>query len=295
LNNIDESSYLIIFDELDEDYKHTESTGQYGEYSSLLTSLFKAVQDIKAIFPTHTYKILPIVFLRNDIYEIMLDADKTKWSDLAIELDWNRYKIKELLAFRIARAIDPQALAGSFQQVWDQVFYPTAIRYGQQDDKKMSTFDFITRSTLSRPRDYVRYLRAAAELALAQGNPKISSTVIKKAEGTFSNYLRSELEDEIHSVIPEIKQVLDIIAHMRQQVFSFEQFSTAYQKEVDRGLIENRGAEFILKVLFHFSVVGNQTRVQHLQVFSYLNKEARFNSNDKICVHRGLFKSLQIF
>jgi len=108
LSNIDNSRYLIIFDELDEDYKTITEEEQYKKYTSLITGLFKAAQDIKAIFNSGETKIYPIIFLRDDIYEILQDSDKTKWNDLKISLDWDYEKIKQLMAFRISRAIDSE-------------------------------------------------------------------------------------------------------------------------------------------------------------------------------------------
>lgn len=292
-DHLDDSSYLIIFDELDEDYKDISATVTNEQYKSLLTSLFKAVQDIRSVFPVHRYRILPLLFLRDDIYDILKDPDKTKWSDLAIELDWNIYKIKDLLGFRISRATNPADTPMPFQDAWNQIFSRGEVQYGTKG--RMGPFDYITRSTLIRPRDYVRYLKACAELALAKHSPLIQPSVVKKVDNVFSNYLRSEMEDELDGILPEVRQILDVVAHMRQPTFSFKAFSHAYRNEVHRGVLEDRSAEYVLGVLFHFSVVGNQTRFRNARVFRYLNKEARFNSNDLICVHRGLFKSLQIY
>ncbi len=46
-DHVDDSKYLIVFDELDEDYKDILNAEKHKEYTALLTSLFKAVQDIK--------------------------------------------------------------------------------------------------------------------------------------------------------------------------------------------------------------------------------------------------------
>ena len=104
-NHIDDSKYLIVFDELDEDYKDILNAEKHKEYTALLTSLFKAVQDIKSLFPIGEYSIFPIIFLRDDIYEIVSDPDKNKWSDFVTELFWDTTEIKNLLAFRISRSL----------------------------------------------------------------------------------------------------------------------------------------------------------------------------------------------
>lgn len=292
--NLDDSSYIIVFDELDEDYKDVSAPERYSQYNALITSLFKAIQDIRSVFAPPSYKIFPIIFLRDDIYELVRDPDKSKWSDLIIELDWSTDKIKQLLTFRISRALDASGETLHFNEAWDKIFLHRHVEYGGQQRKRMSPFDFITRSTLVRPRDYVRYIRACAVSALAKNLSKVSPEIIRKVDKAFSNELKGEMVDEVEGFLPEMQQVFDIISHMRKQKFGFDEFSEAYRTAFERKLLPERDAEFILKVLFHFSIVGNQPRQKNIQIFRYQNKEARLNLNEPLCVHRGLYKALQI-
>jgi hypothetical protein len=80
------------------------------------------VQDIKAIFPSNEFNIFPIVFLRDDIYEIVSDPDKNKWSDFISEVSWDDSQIKELLSFRISRSISPDHEILDFNTAWKLVF-----------------------------------------------------------------------------------------------------------------------------------------------------------------------------
>lgn len=149
---IDDSSYYISFDELDEDYRNVFDSSSHSEYISLLTGLFKAVQDIRSIFATNGYKIYPIIFLRNDIYDLIQDSDKAKWDDLKISIDWDIPKLKDLLAFRIERAFDRNATAYSFTQAWDKIFTHHLMPVGHQSGKLLNKFDYMLRSTHMRPR-----------------------------------------------------------------------------------------------------------------------------------------------
>lgn len=87
----DDSYYYILIDELDEDYRDFEDESQRKTYIYLLTSLFKAVQNIKAYFKDNTIKIRPIVFLRSDIYAFLKDSDKNKWSEYILNLTWTPF------------------------------------------------------------------------------------------------------------------------------------------------------------------------------------------------------------
>ncbi len=285
-------SYIILFDELDEDYKDVIEPAKYKKYTDLLTSLFKAVQDVRARFSK--YKVYPIVFLRDDIYGVLQDPDKNKWTDFKYELEWNRTSLKNLLAFRINRAMPGNGREYSFAEAWGALFEGGEIKYGHQESRRMSMFDYITRNTQNRPRDYIRYLQICAEMALEEGLSKITPKIVKSEAKAFSNYLKSEMEDEIHGTIPEIKQIFNLFTKLRKQTLSIEEFKDLYEMEVREENIPKRDYQFILELLFMFSVIGNVTSQQNHFVFNYENKEARLNLKEKICVHRGLFKSLQI-
>lgn len=110
----------------------------------------------------------------------------------------------------------------------------------------------------------------------------------------FSNYLKDEIIDEAYAIIPEIEQVFDIFSQIRKQTFSQEDFREMYTQ---RALAENfrvKDPDYVLRMLFHFSVIGNQPPQYNITVFKYLNKDSTLNRFEKVVIHRGLFKALGI-
>ena len=63
------------------------------------------MQDVKNTFNATRLNICPIVFLRDDIYALIKDADKNKWRDFKIEIESSAEKIKRLLAYRISKDV----------------------------------------------------------------------------------------------------------------------------------------------------------------------------------------------
>ena len=297
IESIDESKYLIIFDELDEDYKTITEKEQFKKYTALVTSLFKAAQDVKSVFQAKDASIHPTIFLRDDIYEILQDSDKTKWNDLKILLDWDEEKIKKLMAFRISRAINPQGQILDFSQAWHLLFSHSKLRIGNQGGKVLGSFEFIARSTHLRPRDFIQYLKSCCEEYINLESQKqkniIDPFVIKKVDTAFSNYLKSELSDEIHGVLPDIYTIFDIISQIRKWSFSVKEFIDSYNRQYKRSNLKEKDPIFVLQILFLFSVIGNRVGADR-EIFRYKHKEVRFNFDEAIVVHRGLFKSLQI-
>lgn len=293
--NIDSSAYYILFDELDEDYRDITDRAQHESYTLLLTGLFKAVQDVKSVFRQSSANIFPIIFLRDDIYDLIDDNDKTKWDDFKIDLNWTEDKIKRLLAFRLSKAFDKDGPVLSFNDAWNAVFSARFITPGGGYGKPIPVFNYISRSTQLRPRDYVRFLKVCAERALEKdGIRRIGERVIKDADKAFSNYLRSELIDEIRGVIPDIADVFGVFSELRVQTIQIDDFRRVYSRQAAEKGFSQADVDWVLRILFVFSVIGNQPKQINQQVFRYKNKDANLNFNEPIVVHRGLFKSLQI-
>jgi len=291
---IDNSKYYVVFDELDEDYRVFENTETQNQYIYLITSLFKAVQDIKAIFKDKKQFICPIVFLRDDIYALIKDTDKNKWGDFIVSLEWDEQKIKKMLAYRISKAIDANGAILTFNDAWNKLFLREHVYMGTRDRKRMKIFDYITLSTQLRPRDYVKYIQVCAEKTHSEGYSKVAATTVKAVDKGFSNYLRDEILDEVHAQLPDIQTILSIISQIRKWNFTIDEFKETYLSYYQKGTVKEGNVDYVLQMLFNFSVIGNRPKNRTVSFFKYNNQEARFNFNENIIVHRGLFKALQI-
>ncbi len=293
LEYCDDSKYFIIFDELDEDYRSIKSS-DHEQYNYLLTSLFKAVQDIKYTFGSSKVNICPVVFLRDDIYSLIKDSDKNKWRDFKIEIEWTAEKIKKLIAYRISKdsgyTHDLQ-----FDKAWNLIFSHNQIMAGNRGTVRFDTFDYITRSTHLRPRDYIRYLQACSEETVNLNRDKISNETIKFVDRAFSNYLKDEIVDELTPLLPDIEEILQIISNLRKWSFSITEFKNEYEKYLKSKTVTEENVDFVLDVLFRFSVLGNQNKNKlDVLYFKYMQTNMNLNKNEQLVVHRGLFKALQI-
>src|ERR1035438_3153523 len=294
VKNIDGSKYYIVFDELDEDYRKILEKHRNEEYFHLLTSLFKAIQDVRSTFLDKKHRIFPVIFLRDDIYDFIRDADKNKWEDFKVSLEWDTTKIQDLLAFRISRALDPECIPYPYSKAWNILMAPGDIHIGDMQRRAIPKFQYIARSTHLRPRDFIRYLQVCCDEEVAAGSPQIRPSTVKKVDMAFSNYLRNELVDEVYPMIPEIEQVLDIFSQLRRQTIPQQLFRDMYKQRAAEEKFQIKDPDFVLRILFHFSVIGNQPKQHNTSIFQYLNKDARINKSENIIIHRGLFKSLGI-
>lgn len=295
LEYCDESEYCIVFDELDEDYRVISDNESSEQYIFLVTSLFKAVQDVKSTFIDSKKNIKPVVFLRDDIYTLVKDSDKNKWRDYKIEVEWSEKKLKDLLAFRITKDFNPHISPLTFQKAWEKIFFRQKIGFGNKQEKKIESFDFIARSTQLRPRDFIQYIQACAEETHNKSYPYIKEANIKFIDRAFSNYLRDEIIDEVFPVLPEIEQYFQIFANIRKWNFSLQEFTNEYNKYLRAGTIKEKNIDYVLDTLYNFSVIGNQHKHRkEVLYFKYMHSNMTFNRTENIVIHRGLFKALQL-
>lgn len=289
----DVSNYYIIFDELDEDYKDFASEKEYSNYMSMLTSLFKAVQDIRNIFDAEGKHIFPVVFLRSDIYARITDSDKNKWYESTIDLEWNTTEIQNMLAHRLCVSFGfPDT---DFNSIWFRLFDTHMVKMGNRQTRDMPVFSYIERSTEMRPRDFIQYVKEVVTLAKERCEKPISAKIVKDADDDFSEYLKRETIDELFAIIPEINEILGLLSTIRKQSFQFSTFEREYNALIERGVIPRRDVKAILLSLFDAGVIGNQPSMRGQAIFRFSKKAPRFNFNETMLVHRGLYKALQIF
>ena len=291
-NHCDAAKYFIIFDELDEDYRQIKSNDHI-QYNYLLTSLFKAVQDVNYYFNETKINVFPIVFLRDDIYALIKDADKNKWRDFKVEIEWTTEKIKYMLAHRISQDAACDDIL-SFYNSWNLIFEKDKIKMGS-GKTKLGPFDYITRSTHLRPRDYIRYIQVCAEETVSRDNNKINSETVKFVDRAFSNYLKDEIIDEVYPLLPDIEEILNIITNLRKWAFSIDEFRLLYKQYLAEKTITEGNIDYVLEILFRFSVLGNiDKKRSDMLYFKYIHTNMNLNKNENLALHRGLFKALSI-
>ena len=289
----DDARYYFLFDELDEDYKEFPSEVEAYKYKCMLTSLLKATQQIRDTFDVNGKHIFPIVFLRSDIYSQLKDADKNKWRESLVDLEWSTAKIKSMLAHRMCTAMNVPST--DFDTIWPILFSPRKVKMGNNQKREMDVFSYIERSTEMRPRDFIQYIKECVELAKERKEFPIWPDTVKNADDSFSVYLKGETIDELFPVLPEIDEILGLLSTIRKQRFQFSEFEKEYNTLVNREAIPKRDIRNVLLALFDAGVIGNQPSMKGQSIFRFSKIAPRFNFNETMIIHRGLYKALQIF
>jgi len=287
-------TYFVVFDELDEDYNVIALKDRRDEYFMLLTSLFKAVQYVKSTFRKAKLDIFPVVFLRDDIYKLIDDADKNKWRDFEISLNWTMPEIKRLIAHRLAIVLNEDPVDCDFNTLWKSIATPS-VNYGGRQRKTISAIDYISFSTLNRPRDFVCFIKLCCKEAIKRGENRITASVIHQIDREFSSSFRGELKDEIAPLIPQIDEIFSMISRMHKMIVPQDEFRTELKTLIKNNNISDLTEDQIIEILFDFSVIGNISNIgDHRKYFKYTHSNMTWNNRESVVIHRGLLKSLHL-
>lgn len=291
---IDSSTYYVLFDELDEDFNRPEDTEIDSRYVQLLAGLFKAVTDVRSAM--EGLRVYPIVSLRDDIFALIQYSDRSKWEDDMVRLVWTRRKLQNLIAHRLSRASEAEDAKLDFESAWALAFAAEGIRHGRNKRRERSPFSHMERQTYMRPRDAIVYLRECARVACEGGQSRITPEVMQEADEAYSHQLLREMEDEIHTVLPEVRLVFERLRWLGKGMFRHDEFKEFYEENRKERGTTLPPFEPVRDILFDYSILGR--RVNTRTLFNYQTLDGRLKplgSGDTVAVHRGLHQSLQLF
>jgi hypothetical protein len=292
INEINSDSiYYIFVDELDEGYKAGDSGKRL-----LLLSLIRAIEDTYLIINRNgNIKYRPILALRSDIFDNLLDNDLNKLDDYIIRVKWTSgnvggyYPLKDIATKRI-RAYITEAYG---QQIGDQC---QGDLWGLVVDdtcqiKGAPLWNYICNNTFERPRDIIKYMKLCQPLS-----GKLESEDVKNAEYSFSSWFYNEFRDEAHSYFPIWKESLSCITKLGTGRTTTDKLANVLKS--DPQIIKwmdnnNKDVYDIIEELFNYSVVGNLDTTKRW-LFKYKDDTLVFDKDKEIIVHFGFKRKLRL-
>ena len=240
----DDRWYFVLFDDLDRGYDPDDD-----DYSARLIGLLLAARDIFNWGAGRNLTIAPTVFIRSDIYDALSFPDKNKITQNLVEtLTWTdedegENSLKALIEQRIRVITDTDT-----DSPWDEVFDSQLMRGTQPKFKHMATRTYL------RPRDMIQFANLCLERAKQTGAERITNQDIAAARPAYSEYLVSELDDEIHEVSAEWRRYLDVLRRVHTVRFKRDDFEAAF-KAIKLDQLD-RGVDDVLELMYRFSIIG---------------------------------------
>lgn len=143
-----------------------------------------------------------VVFLRNDIFEYILDRAREPDKLIAKrrEVDWHNFpeRLRELIEARFRYSLQRDE-DSSVKDVWDDYF-----RLGGREHP----FDIMRKIIVSRPRDFIFFLSKMFESAVNRNCAYVERRDFEYALDAYSNYLYRNMIAETRARFPLVVNIL---------------------------------------------------------------------------------------
>ena len=275
---------LIIIDGVDEILTTREI-----QYQSVAAMINEA-KDLNNFFRINSLPVKIVVLCRTDIFERLPDPNKNKVRrDCSYSFSWYKEGSDTAEASDLIRIANMRTRL-VFSEVEDmfRTFFPPGYNV---NDIRSGLLDF-TRHT---PRDFLQLL---VSIQMQCQGSMVTRGDIDRGIAEYSNeYFLPEIKDEMAGYIPFnlIDSVVSILASFRSREFSFKDFDLAVRENPQ---MSGHSSVDIMRVLYDCSAIGHaypykdgsETRI----TFKYRNRNSSFSPSDRIILHKGLWKGLNI-
>ncbi len=190
----------ILFDNID---KAWPARGARPEDVVIVRSLLEASRKVQRMFDQRGQTLRTVVFLRKDVYDLLVDQTPDRGKDAAVNLDWSDVElIKRLLMRRFETSAQ---LSGDFSEAW-ALLCDTHVR-------GTDSLRYVLERTFLRPRDILSFVRQAVQIAVSREHERVEEDDFIEAEKNFSEAMVNDLKHEMRDVFP---LYTDIISAFRK-------------------------------------------------------------------------------
>jgi hypothetical protein len=274
----------ILFDNIDKGWPITGLTE--GDLF-IIRALIDAVRQIQRSFQKKNISVHPVIFLRNDVYELLVRNTSDRQKESKVVLDWvDPDLLKELLRLRIATSLKADSVP-SFEELWKDI---CVSHYNGEE-----TSDFFVNRSLFRPRFLINFINQCKSYAINFKHSKISKEDIEKGFESYSYDLLTDIGYEIQDIIPEGTDILYTFTECESEL-SRDKLESLIHSKVQN---QEKSRE-VFEILFYYGFLGikNNGDIKFIYDFNYDMKSMKIHLNrpDKsvFCINPAFWPALQI-
>lgn len=290
-----QQSYIIQFDQLDDNYTQYVDNKKYFE---ALISLFKVIYAFNSTLLGVNAKTKVIAYLRSDIFNQFSSHDpdsakfdyhtfKLNWS-IINKNDWENPALLNLINIRINSSVKEV----SADEAFDYIFNKKVIKLFE-NNKISHPFRYIIHRTFHRPRDIIQFcIKVKNE---AYNSNKLDFTTIRAAEKEYSSWLIDELKNEISPIIPQTDTLFTFLRSLGTKPFSSQEFQNKFNDTRNKNI--NKSPQALLRYLYSLGMIQNINFIENrTEYFSIIrNDKSNYEPRLKAVLHSGLIKGLYTF
>jgi hypothetical protein len=200
-----------------------------------------------------------VVFLRNDVFELMVSGTPDKGKAAVIRIDWtDRVKLKQVIQFRLQASLAEKVR--NFNEIWERFFVATAS--GKE------SFDFLVDHCLMRPRFLIEIIEYAIATAINRGHDKVLEQDCLDAVREHSYSILNDFAYEIQDVSGASEKVMDSLVGTTNYVTKGEVLERFERAKI----IDSKDSDKLFQYMLWYGVLGvvNQNNVEcYIYDFNY--------------------------
>ena len=231
-------SLFILFDNLD---KGWPTHGLSATDVAIVRALLEATRKLERQLDRREVKSSTLTFLRNDVYELLVEETPDRGKEGHVTLDWSDADLlREMLRRRLLYSGLPDR---PFDELWPRI----CVSHVSGEESSQYLID----RCLMRPRALIDLANYCHGFAVNLGHSKIEVSDITKGITAFSSDLAKDIGFEIRDVFPAAENVLYAFIDEPQTVPAQK-----LTELLEKGGILPANIDAIIKLLLWYGVLG---------------------------------------
>lgn len=248
-------SLWLLFDNID---KGWPTSGLRHEDLLIIRSLIDATGKIERLFGRSDLTINTVVFLRNDVYELLVKETSDRGKEASVILDWTDPDLlRELVRLRIVSNGMAENL--DFDTAWLKVF---ASHY-----KGEETSQYLIDRSLMRPRFLLNLINQCKSFAINLNHERIEEQDIEKGLTAYSSDLLRDIGYELQDIFPNSHGILYAFIAANSEISETEVKSLLSSSDLQPEAVEE-----VFNLLMWYGFLGikaNSGDTKYIYNFNY--------------------------
>ena len=247
---------IFLFDNIDKGW----STDGVDEMDvRLVRLLLEALERVRSELGVDRIDFLFVVFLRNDVFELMVSGTPDRGKAAVTRIDWtDRVKLKQVIQSRIQSSIVEKI--NNFNALWEMFFVP-AVR-------GVNSFDYFVDHCLMRPRFLIEVIEYAIANAINRGHERVEQEDCEDAVQQHAFSVLNDFSYEIRDVSGASEKVLQALVGLTRYITKGEILERFEYAKV----IDSKDSEKLFQYMLWYGVIGvvNRNNVEcYIYDFDY--------------------------
>ena len=200
-----------------------------------------------------------VVFLRNDVFELMVSGTPDRGKAAVTRIDWtDRVKLKQVIQYRLQASLAERVQ--NFNESWGRFFVATV--------SGKDTFDFFVDHCLMRPRFLIEIIENAIATAINRGHVKVLEEDCRDAVREHSYSILDDFAYEIRDVSGASEKVMDSLVGTTNYITKDEVLERFERAKV----IDAKDGNKLFQYMLWYGILGvvNQNNVEcYIYDFNY--------------------------